>query len=266
MLRVSLFLLKFRHEWRSNAALLKYLPAVCETEILKTHANTISEMVVGEPFQLVELGAGNGEKTQILIRKFINNKSIFQYYPIDISHGAVSNLVKTMEAQYENDNLEVTGLIGDYFVGLKSLPHIPKYRKFVLFLGITLNNLTFREAKLFLRRLHNSLNEKDLVLIGFDLKKDPRTLNTSYNDSEGLFEKLNLHLLERINQKLGGNFNKNLFLHQSHYNPRSNALECFLYSKKNQTVRLSSLGKDFNFKEWEGLQTEQSYKYSIEKI
>ena len=37
-------------------------------------------------------------------------------------------------------------------------------------------------------------------------------------------------------------------------------------SKINQTVRINLLGKDFKFEEWEGLQTEQSYKYSVEKI
>jgi len=43
-------------------------------------------------------------------------------------------------------------------------------------------------------------------------------------------------------------------------------LESYLYSTKNQTVRIRNLNKDFIFKAWEGTKTEQSYKFSIEEI
>ena len=123
-----------------------------------------------------------------------------------------------------------------------------------------------KNAKLFLCRLNKNLNKKDLVLIGFDLKKNPKILYDSYNDSKGLFENLNLHLLERINKTLDANFNKDFFMHHSHYNPKSNALECYLYSTRNQTVRINLLKKEFHFKEWEAIQTEKSYKYSLDNI
>ena len=122
------------------------------------------------------------------------------------------------------------------------------------------------DANFFLRILHNSLNKQDLLLIGFDLIKNPKILYNAYNDPKGLFEKFNLHLLDRINQKLGGYFIKEFFIHQGHYSPDSRALESYLYSTKKQTVRINALNKDFKFKAWEGMKTEQSCKYTTEQI
>ena len=59
---------------------------------------------------------------------------------------------------------------------------------------------------------------------------------------------------------------KKFFVQQSHYNPDSKAVECFLYSTCNQTVYIKALNKTFEFVEWEAMQTEQSLKYSIQEI
>ena len=96
--------------------------------------------------------------------------------------------------------------------------------------------------------------------------KNPKILYNAYNDSKDLLGKFNLHLLDRINRVLGGTFKKEFFIHQGHYNPQAHALESYLYSTKNQTVRIIGLDKDFKFKAWEGMKTEQSYKYNIEEI
>jgi len=244
----------------------EYLPAACEYEIFKNHINTITNLISDKPFQLIELGSGDGGKTQLLIESILERKIDLHYYPIDISEGAIRNLVSTLKSKYSNTTLKVKGLVGDYFVGLKNLIKKTNHRNFVLFLGVTLNNMTPFDANVFLRKLHKSLNKEDLVLIGFDLIKNPKIIYNAYNDSKGLFEKFNLHLLDRINQVLGGTFKKEFFVHQGHYNPIIQALESYLYSTKNQTVRIQKLNKDFNFKAWEGVKTEQSYKFDIEEI
>ena len=46
----------------------------------------------------------------------------------------------------------------------------------------------------------------DMVLIGFDLKKDPRKILAAYDDSLGVTAAFNMNLLDRINRELGGNF------------------------------------------------------------
>jgi len=244
----------------------EYLPAVCEFEIFNNHINTITNLISGQPFQLIELGSGDGGKTKLLIENVVKKKIDLQYYPIDISEGAIRGLVSTLKSKYSNTTLKVNGLVGDYFVGLNNLTKKQNLRNVVLFLGVTLNNMTPPDASIFLKKLHKSLNKHDLLLIGFDLIKNPKIIHNAYNDSRGLFEKFNLHLLDRINKVLGGSFNKELFVHQGHYNPKVQALESYLYSTKNQSVHIKNLNKDFIFKAWEGTKTEQSYKFSIEEI
>ncbi|SVD32944.1 uncharacterized protein METZ01_LOCUS385798, partial [marine metagenome] len=96
----------------------EYLPAVCEFEIFRTHIKFIVDLVSKQPFQLVELGSGDGGKTQILLENIVNKKINLQYYPIDISEGAIVSLVEELKSKYENTTLKVNGLVGDYFVGL----------------------------------------------------------------------------------------------------------------------------------------------------
>ena len=244
----------------------EYLPAVCEFEIFNTRINEITDLISKQPFQLIELGSGDGGKTQILIENIVSRRMDLHYYPIDISEGAIRNLVATLKSKYSSTSLRVNGFVADYFIGLENLTKNKNYRNLVLFLGVTLNNMAPPEAGIFLKKLHKSLNKQDLLLIGFDLMKNPKILYKAYNDSKGLFEKFNLNLLDRINQVLGGTFKKDLFVHQGHYNPQVHALESYLYSTTNQTVKISVLDKDFKFRAWEGIKTEQSYKYHIEEI
>ena len=78
-------------------------------------------------------------------------------------------------------------------------------------------------ARIFLENLSKSLGQKDYLLIGFDLMKSPKLLYSAYNHP--LFEKFNLHLLDRINQVLGADFNKKYFVQEGQYNPITSAVE-----------------------------------------
>ena len=80
----------------------EYLPAACEFEIFRTHKQTITHFFRKEPSQIIELGCGDGGKTKILIENIINNQIDLHYYPIDISNGAIINLVKNLKLKYIN--------------------------------------------------------------------------------------------------------------------------------------------------------------------
>ncbi|MBN4077990.1 L-histidine N(alpha)-methyltransferase [Nitrospina gracilis] len=238
-----------------------YHPSRCELEIFNTHKATLSKIFSDSSSHLVELGSGDGDKTMILIEQLLTDGIEIQYTPIDISKGAINNLISTLNKKFPTPKLKATGLVADYFEGLAT---IEKAKKMVLFLGVTLNNMDIPDAKAFLKKLRATLQNGDYLLIGFDLMKNPKLLHQSYNDE--LFEKFNLHLLDRINDTLGANFNKNLFVQQGHYNPHTHAVESFLYSTCKQTIHIEALDRSFDFAAWETMQTEQSYKYSIEDI
>ena len=50
------------------------------------------------------------------------------------------------------------------------------------------------------------------------------------------------------------------------FNPNTGAVESHLYSTHDQTIHVKKLNKKFSFKAWETIQTEQSFKYTLEEI
>jgi uncharacterized SAM-dependent methyltransferase len=105
------------------------------------------------------------------------------------------------------------------------------------------------------------LNDGDLVLVGFDLKKDLDVMYNAYNDKKGVTKEFNFNVLDRVNSLLGGNFNRENFQHQGLYDVKSGAMESYLISMKKHTVNIADLGKEFQFKPWEAIHMEYSYKY-----
>jgi len=243
-----------------------YHPAQCEFEIFQTHKQAITDILPKSPFRVIELGAGDGGKTHILLEHFIRSQLTFEYVPIDISEGAIKNLVAILESRYSQSTMSVTGLAADYFDGLRAIKEQSNLRNIVLFLGSTIGNMELPAAELFVRKLRESLNDGDYLMIGFDLMKHPKTLYAAYNDSTGVFERFNLHLLDVLNQKLGANFVKGHYVQQGHYNPRTHAVESHIYSTREQVVFIEALGKEFSFEAWESMQTEHSCKYTQSEI
>lgn len=242
----------------------EYYPTDCEREILQTNAAKISAMMKQAPFNLVELGAGTGVKTKILLEEFIKQKLEFQYVPIDISEGAMKELVTDIGSSFPQ--LEINGLISDYFNGLKWLHNRGQRRNYVMFLGSSIGNFTNSEAKFFLRNVWTCLNDGDCVLIGFDLKKDIEMLLWAYNDTQGVTAEFNLNLLRRINAELGGQFILKNFRHYGTYNVLNGAMESYLVSVKDQEVYVDMISRSFSFREWEPIRTEYSYKYLLSDI
>jgi uncharacterized SAM-dependent methyltransferase len=136
----------------------------------------------------------------------------------------------------------------------------------VLFLGSNIGNFNASEARVFLRSLWSSLNDGDLVLTGFDLKKDIELLMRAYNDPQGVTAQFNLNLLRRINRELGGDFQVESFEHYSTYDVLSGAMESYLVSRARQSVFIESLRMRFAFEAWEPIHTEVSHKYLAGEI
>jgi len=242
----------------------EYYPTGCEIEVLQRHKDAIQELTKGEQFNLVELGAGFGKKTKILLDHFTQSGCQVRYVPIDISEAATKDLVEACAKEYPD--LEVDGVVSDYFAGLKYLNNRYDCRDFVIFLGSSIGNLTAAQARVFLRNLWNCLEHRDIVLIGFDLKKDIELLLSAYNDKQGITAEFNFNLLRRINRELGGNFDITKFRHFGTYDVFSGGMESYLVSLENQEVFIDYISRSFSFAPWEPIHTEYSYKYLIEDI
>jgi uncharacterized SAM-dependent methyltransferase len=110
------------------------------------------------------------------------------------------------------------------------------------------------------------MNSDDLLLVGFDLQKDPRVIVQAYDDAQGVTAAFNLNLLRRINRELGADFDLNKFSHYAIYHPIEGAARSFLISRAEQDVFVSALQQKFHFKQWEAVFMEISQKYNVEMI
>lgn len=254
------------HLFQKIMALDEYYLTDCELGILKGHCEHYRSFFQNEKshFSLVELGAGDGFKTRVLLRHFAENQTNFSYFPVDISN----NVLKILKTQIKREipELKVLPYAGDYFHALDHLNKELAGRKVLLFLGSTIGNFTYKDALKFLKELFKRMNSEDMLLIGFDLKKDPTVILNAYNDQKGITEAFNLNLLERINHELDGEFDLKNFYHYPTYNPISGEAQSFLISRKAQQVTIGKLKQTFHFQEGEPIYMEISKKYDLESI
>lgn len=215
-------------------------------------------------FDLIELGAGDGTKTSLLVDYFLKQNAEFQYVPIDISSEALNFLTEKFHTEFPD--LKIQTEQGDYFKTLEAFKEKSDKRKIILFLGSNIGNFRQEQAVAFFRELRNVMNKDDLILIGFDLHKNPKTILAAYDDTQGVTAKFNINLLKRINRELGANFNTEEFSHYASYHPTECAARSYLISKKEQTVFIESLDKKFHFKKWEPIYMEVSQKYNLKMI
>ncbi|MFL5730672.1 MAG: L-histidine N(alpha)-methyltransferase [Cytophagaceae bacterium] len=243
----------------------EYYPTKCEYEILNNNKEEFMKVFPHDNFfQLIDLGAGDGMKTSLLLEYFTEQHVDFEFTPIDISQNAIDKLM--MKVRRKMPQLKVQGVATDYFEALHRLKEKRDIKKVVLFLGSNIGNFRRKEAVEFLHKVHKNLNKGDLLLIGFDLKKDPRIILGAYDDNKGITAAFNYNLLIRMNDELDANFILPQFTHAPSYDPVTGELRSFIISKCKQVVKIGRLNKIFHFAQWESILTEYSNKYDLEGI
>lgn len=235
-----------------------------EYEILESNKEEISNLFTGfGSFDLIELGAGDGKKTKILLKEFSDKKIDFTYVPIDISDNALNQLQNSIEK--ELPEVQVQPFQGTYFEALKEINN-RENRKIILFLGSNIGNLEHEQAVVFMNKIQKLMQPEDLLFMGFDQKKNPQTILDAYNDKEGVTAAFNKNVLARINTELNANFDLEQFLHWEVYDPETGTAKSYLVSKIEQTVQIENLDLTVDFKQWETIHTEISQKYDYEII
>lgn len=245
----------------------EYYPTRAELKIFSEQKDAICEAFTERglqsaplPIDLIELGAGDGTKTAVLIEHLLAIGVDFTYQPIDISREANDALESKFKRKFPD--LRIDPHTGDYFKVLGSLKNGKGRRKVILFLGSNIGNFLRDNAVAFFRSLRNVMNENDRLFIGFDMQKDPRTIVAAYDDKQGITAAFNLNLLTRINRELGGNFDISKFSHYAQYRPLECAARSFLISRERQTVTIKALNRSFDFEQWEAIFMEISQKYT----
>ena len=235
-----------------------------EFEILSLQAQQIFDHVgFDQPFNIIELGAGDGFKTFKLLEYLVNQEIDFHYVPIDISQEAIDSLSNKLLERLPN--LSIQAKTGDYFEMLNDLKQNDT-PSLLLFLGSNIGNYPQEPAGELLSLFHQNMKQGDKLLIGFDLKKNPLIIQKAYFDEGGVTKRFNLNLLLRINRELGADFKIDDFDFYSYYNPDTGDVKSYIVSLRTQKVYIKSLDKTFDFKYDELIWTELSKKYSLEEI
>ena len=242
----------------------EYYPTNCELEIFSEKTAELCNAIIGDgdAFDLIELGAGDAMKSTYLLQYLLDQKTDFTYLPIDISSNVISYLNITLPVTLPG--LKITGLNGEYFDMLKKAAAISDKRKVVMFLGSNIGNMPAEDAASFCRELRNHLSPGDMVLIGIDLKKNPKTVLAAYNDKEGITKRFNLNLLDRINNELKADFKVDQFEHYPTYDPATGSCKSYLISLQDQTVKINGM-ETVHFQKDEYIFMEISQKFTVEQ-
>jgi len=235
----------------------EYYPTRTELGILRKQASEIAGKAPSGA-ALVEFGAGATTKARLLL----NQQAFSAYVPVDISADFLASQASVLRRDFPR--LQVHPVAADFTASF-TLPEVVRtLPKVGFFPGSTIGNFEPHEACAFLRRARGLLGPNAQMIVGVDLEKDERVLHAAYNDAAGVTACFNLNLLVRINRELGGNFDLGAFTHRAIYNHERHRIEMHLISVKAQTVRL--LGRNVSFRHGESIHTENSYKYSVERL
>jgi len=240
----------------------EYYLTDCEFEIFSEQRSAIVEafqLDKTQPFELIELGAGDGIKTVQLLSHLMSENYNFEYLPIDISQNALSKLESSLSKKLKG--IKVKGQQGEYFQILEDLIS-SSCPKVILFIGSNIGNLTDDQATAFIGEMASKLKAGDKLLLGVDLIKKEDIILPAYNDKAGITRAFNLNLLSRINRELGGTFDVSRFDHCPSYDSSTGLTRSFLKSTTQQDVYIESLDQTFSFALGELIQTETSRKYN----
>jgi dimethylhistidine N-methyltransferase len=240
----------------------EYYPTRTEAQILRENGRAIAQTTGN--CELIELGSGSSTKTRLLFDAYATLGEPLYYIPIDVSAGMLETSAQQLLADYPR--LKIHGLIGTYQQALQHLPPSPLSKRMVFFLGSSLGNFAPEQCREIFQDVKNALHPGDYFLLGLDLQKSKSILEPAYDDSQGVTAEFNYNLLDHLNRRFQGNFNRQYFRHWTFYNPELGQIETYLRSTRPQTVQLKALDLTVDFTAGETIHTEISRKFNLQEM
>jgi dimethylhistidine N-methyltransferase len=234
----------------------EYYPTRTELAIMDRHAAEMADLL-GPRCLVIEYGSGSSAKTRLLLR---HCREPAGYVPIDVSAEFLHRSARAVSEDLPE--IEVLPVCAD-FTRPVELPVLRQRaaRRVVYFPGSTIGNFTPEETVALLRQTERLCGPGGGMLLGADLRKDPRVLHAAYNDALGVTAAFNRNILVRINRELGADFAVEQFEHQASYDAAEGRIEMHLLSRHEQRVHIGAV--EVCLAAGETIRTEYSYKYSI---
>lgn len=239
----------------------EYYPTRTEKKILQQLAPGLMKTIANT--DIIELGSGDHTKINILLEQIAKpNIDTIHYIPVDVSLSAIEGAAQVLNKLYSD--LHIEGYVADFMNQLKLLPNDRK--RLFCFFGSTIGNLEQNEAELMMKKLGNSMNPGDRLLLGLDLVKPEPVLNAAYNDSQGITASFNKNILTAVNRIVQTNFSEDDFNHVAFYNKHAARIEMHLEARKDIIAYSKVFDTAIRLNKNERIHTENSHKYTEENI
>lgn len=239
----------------------EYYPTRTEKSIISTIVKDLD--IDFKNLNIIELGSGDASKISLFLEQIpINELKTINYFPVDISQSAIEKSANKLQSSFQLNN--IMGVVIDFFHQLNLIPKQGK--RLFCFFGSTIGNFNSDEAIKFINSLSNNMQKGDSLLLGMDMVKDIKVLENAYNDKKGVTAEFNLNMLNIVNNLTGTNFNKSDFEHYAYFNTEFNRIEMHLRAKKDIVVNFPSKNDAIILKKGETIHTENSHKFTSEKI
>lgn len=226
-----------------------------EIKLIRQNLDTIIPQLLGQQYNLIDLGCGKGEKAAIIIDGF-DQKINSRYCPVDINSKMIEIALDTVRG-LGIDGVECKENISD-FENLENV--IPTFRKggyessLILFLGNLIGNF---EGETILEGIHKSIGLQDYLIIGTEIrgKKEIGDIIQEYNS-----EYVNNFLI--LTPKNVGLTEDELIFEKPEFNNKR--VELFYRVRKDKTIE--HLGNIAEFKSGDRIFTAFSHKYTQNEL
>jgi dimethylhistidine N-methyltransferase len=264
----------------------EYYPTRIEAGIMAANAAGIAA-ALGEPgMSLIDLGAGDCRKAARLFETLAPSR----YVPVDISAAFLDEAVQALGWRFPR--IEMTAVGADFSRRLELPMTLPFERRLFFYPGSSIGNFTPDEARAFLGRLREAVDESGGLLIGIDLVKEAATLQRAYDDALGVTAAFNLNILRNANRIAGTDFVPSDWRHVARFNGEESRIEMHLEARRPVVVRWCAQSRSsgagpgdtgaeapesdaeardggaeagqVRFESGERIHTESSYKYRLE--
>ena len=233
----------------------EYYPTRTEHKIMLDHGIDIVRKI-GTGRTVIELGAGNLEKAQILC-KLIHPK---RFVAVDISEEFLHEAAAELRVEFPL--LDIHVVAADLTEEIVLAPDLPRQHRLVFYPGSSIGNFDPPQTLNLLSRIRCLLAEDGALLIGVDLLKDVSVLEAAYNDAKDVTAAFNLNVLLHVNRLIGSDFDPHQWCHRAFFNAADSRIEMHLAAASDVLVRWPGGGR--RFVRGESIHTENSYKYRSE--
>jgi L-histidine N-alpha-methyltransferase len=234
----------------------EYYLTRAERRVLREWMPTLMRTI--DPSTLVELGAGSGEKTRLILRAMRDAGSGRTYVPIDVSAAFLDESAERLRLALPW--LEVAPVVADFTAEFSIGEPRPGTTLFA-FLGSTIGNFDERSAEVLLRRVRGAMRADDRFLLGADLHtKETARIVRAYNDCAGVTAEFNLNILRVVNRELGTDFDVDAFEHRAFWEPAHRRIEMHLVATQRTSVTLPQC-ETIHIEAGESIRTEICGKY-----